>query len=106
MSNAIESILENYLVLNQLWEECFDTGLDPDVKGRIIGVWSQMACYNLLFGLTLSERVVKIPDNLSKALQAQSLSAGESCGLADMTCAMLKHMRSGEAFKMCFSGRH
>ena len=47
--NAIESILENYQVLNQLWEECLETRLDPDVKGRIIGVKSRMAHYNLFF---------------------------------------------------------
>ncbi len=37
--NSIGSILENYEVLNQLWEE---TRLDPDMKGRIIGVQTQM----------------------------------------------------------------
>ena len=100
--NAIESILENYQVLNQLWEECLETRLDPDVKGRIIGVQSQMACYNLLFGLKLSERVLKITDNLSKTLQTQSLSAAESHGLAEMTCTTLKRMRSDEAFKLFF----
>ena len=34
---AIKSILENYDVLNQLWEECLEERLEPDVKGRIIG---------------------------------------------------------------------
>ena len=31
--NSIGSILENYKVLKQLWEECLETRLEPDVKG-------------------------------------------------------------------------
>ena len=54
---AIKSILENYDVLNQLWEECLEERLEPDVKGRTIGVRAQMSQYNLLFGLKLSERI-------------------------------------------------
>ena len=101
--NAIESILENYQVLNQLWEECLETRLDPDVKGRIIGVKSQVAHYNLLFGLKLFEGVLKkITDNLSKTLQMQSLFAAESHYLAEMTCTKLKSMRNDEAFKLFF----
>ena len=95
--NAIESILENYQVLHQLWEECLETRLDPDVKGRIIGVKSQMAHYNLLFGLKLCERVLKITDNLSK-----TLSAAESHSLTEMICTTLKSMRTDEAFKLFF----
>ena len=36
--DAIASIIENYDFLLQVWEECLETKLDPDVKGRIIGV--------------------------------------------------------------------
>ena len=36
-SDAIESIIEHYDILKRLWEECLETRLDPDVKGRIIG---------------------------------------------------------------------
>ena len=38
--DSIESILVNYNTLKQLWEECLTTSLQPDVKGRIIGVRS------------------------------------------------------------------
>ena len=33
--NAVGSILENYITLSQLWEECLEGKLDPDIKGRI-----------------------------------------------------------------------
>ena len=38
----IESIIDNFDALKKLWEECLETKLDPDVKGRIIGVQIQM----------------------------------------------------------------
>ena len=46
--DSIESILVNYNVLNQLWEECLTTSLQPGVKGRIIGVKSQMSNFAIL----------------------------------------------------------
>ncbi len=51
--------------------------LQPDVKGRIIGIQTQMSKFKLLFGLKLCERILLITDNLSKTLQNQSLSAAE-----------------------------
>jgi len=43
----VESILSNYDNLKQLWEECLETNPQPDVKGRVIGVQSQMAQFDL-----------------------------------------------------------
>ena len=60
--DAIESIIKLYITLNQLWEECLETRLDPDIKSRIIGVRAQMDTFNILFGLHLN---MKISDNLS-----------------------------------------
>ena len=45
--DSVESIVKN---LKQLWDE---TRLDPDIKGRIIGVKTQMTQYKVLFGLKL-----------------------------------------------------
>ena len=42
---AIKIIFENYDVLYQLWEECLEERLQPDVKGRIIGVQTCMSHY-------------------------------------------------------------
>ena len=51
--HSIGSILENYQVSKELWKECLDTRLELDIKGRIIGVNTQMSKYSLLFGLKL-----------------------------------------------------
>ena len=100
--NSIGSILENYLVLKRLWKECLEAKLEPDVKGRIIGVDTQMSRYCLLFGLKLCERILKITDNLSMILQTQSLFAAEAQSIAVDTISTLKGMRSDEKFKLFF----
>lgn len=100
--DAIQSIIDNYFVLQQLWDECLDKRLDPDVKGRIIGVKTQMSRYNLLFGLHLSKKVLKITDNLSRALQKQSLSAAEGQEIAQISLETLIGMRTNEAFSLFF----
>ena len=108
---SISSILENNNILNQLWDECLEVHLVPDVKGRIIGVKAQMCQFQLLFGLYLRKRILKITDNLSKTLQAESLSAAEAQLLAGKTVETLKRMRSDEMFQLfwkhveCLRGR-
>ena len=56
----------------QLWDECLETRLDPDVKGRIIGVQTQITTFDLLFALQLSMKILKITDNLSRTLYRNS----------------------------------
>ena len=91
--DSIESILVNYNALIQLWEECLTTSLQPDVKRRIIVVKSQMSNFDVLFGLKLSERILKITYNLSKTLQKQSLSAAEAQHV-NLHCLLLHWRRS------------
>ena len=101
--DSITSILDNYTVLKQLWEECLNTtSLLPEVKGRIFSVRAQMSQYNLLFGLILCERILKITGNLSRTLQKQSLSATEAQYIATLTVKTLKDMRTDEAFWLFF----
>ena len=80
--NAVGSILECYIALSKLWEKCLEGKLDPDIKGRIIGVKSQMLKFTLWFGLKLCERILKISDYLSMTLQKQSLSAAQGYDIA------------------------
>ena len=66
---SVASILDNFHNLKQLWDECLETRLEPDVKGQIIDVKAHMCKYNMLFGLKLCERILLITDNLSMTLQ-------------------------------------
>jgi len=34
--DAIKSIIEHYDTLSQLWDECLETQLEPDVKGTLV----------------------------------------------------------------------
>ena len=36
--DSITSILNNHNALMQLWDECLETRLEPDIKGRIVGL--------------------------------------------------------------------
>ena len=102
---AIENIVVNYSTLGILWEECLQspTRLDPDVKARIIGVQSQMSTFNLLFGLKLCERILKVTDNLSKTLQQCSLSVANAQHIASLTVTTLCKMRTDGAFQAFFA---
>lgn len=100
--DALESILEHWATLNELWDECLDTQLDPDVKARIIGAKAQMSKFALLFGIHLCKKLLKITDNLSRTLQKQSLSAAEGQNIAAKTVITLEKMRSSEAFDQFF----
>ena len=72
------------------------------MKGRIIGVQTQMSRYNLLFGLKPCERILKITDNLSKTLQHQSLSAAQAQEIVELTVKTLNSIRTDEAFELFF----
>ena len=100
--DAIESIIDNFDSLKKLWEECLETKLDPDFKGRIIGVQTQMLHYNALFGLLLSKKILKISDNLSRTLQKQAMSAAEGQTITELTVRTLKGMRTEESFTLFF----
>ena len=100
--NALENIVENYDALNRLWSQCLKTRLDADVKGRIIGVQTQMKRYNFLFGLHLSKKILKITDNVSRALQSRSLSAAEGQEMATLSVKTLQRMRTEEDFNLFY----
>lgn len=99
---SIKSIIENYNVLKELWVQCLELNLQPDVKGRIIGVQTQMLHFKFLFGLKLCERILLITDNLSKTLQKQSLFAAEGQEVASLTVKTLESMRNESDFHLFF----
>ena len=96
--SSLESVIKNYVVLQQLWEEAKDFASDSESRSRINGVQAQMERFEYLFGLVLGECVLKHTDNLSKTLQSPSLSAAEGQQIAEMTRKTLEHIRSDECF--------
>ncbi len=67
------SILKNYKVLLDTWDEAVDVVKDVETKCRIRGVSSQMSTVDFLFGAMLSEMVLRHTDNLSRTLQKKDM---------------------------------
>ena len=59
-----------------------------------------MYSFNFLFGTYLVELLLRHTDNLSKALQHQSLSAAEGQMIADMACRTIQKLRDDDSFDL------
>ena len=97
---SLKSVIDNYLVFQALLEEVKDTVTDSEIQARVIGVEATMNRFDFLFGLVLGERLLQHTDNLSKTLQAPSLTASEGQQVADLTHQTLCRIRTTEAFDL------
>ena len=97
---SLESVLNNYAILQQLREEALNIATDSDARTRIMGVQAQMDSFEYLFGLVLGECILKHTDNLSKTLQSPSLNAAEGQCIAELTCKTLEHIRCEECYDL------
>ena len=75
-ADSLFSIISNYSVLLSTWEQASEVVRDTESKARIQGVSSQMNTFTFVFGAYLGELVLRHTDNLSKALQDKTWSAG------------------------------
>jgi hypothetical protein len=91
-------VVDNYTVLQDLWDECDPR--DSETKARVHGVSAQMKSFEYLFGVMLAHEVLRLTDNLSKALQQASLSASEGQRLAKLTLDTLEEMRSDDGYSV------
>lgn len=98
--DALASIISNYSVLQQLWEEARAATKDTEIIGRLIGVTAIMEKFDFLFGCLLGELVLQHTDNLSKTLQNQSLSAAEGQQSANLTVKTLQSIRTDQMFDL------
>ena len=73
-AESMKSIFDNWVALQQVWDESFDENLKPEIKGRIIGVKSQMNTFKLFYGVTILQLVLRHSDNPSKTHQESSLT--------------------------------
>ena len=51
---SLKSILDNYTVLQELWEVSKNDCTDPSMKARIIGVQTQFSNFKFYFGVQLA----------------------------------------------------
>ena len=98
--NSLKSVLDNYIVLQELWEQAKDEVSDPSIKSRIIGVQTQFKTFQYFYGVILGELILKHSDNLSKTLQSPKLSASEGQHVAEMTVRILQTLRNDTHFDL------
>ncbi|XP_045210891.2 uncharacterized protein LOC123562315 [Mercenaria mercenaria] len=97
-ANSLQSVVDNYEVLQDLWEESYSSVKETDMRARIKDVDAQMKSFDFLFGVMLGHSIMAHTDNLSKALQHQDLSASEGQAMAQLTLETLTKLRSDESF--------
>ena len=99
-AEALHSILANYEVVQSLWEESIDCVRDTEMRSRIQGISACMTTLDFFFGVSLGELLLNHSDNLSRALQASSISAAEGQKIANMTVKTLQAIRTDNEFKL------
>lgn len=93
-AESLASILVNYNELLELWEQARQATSDTEMKARIIGIAAQMGTFRFLFGLILSEMILRHTDKLSQSLQNPKLSSTEGYEIAMLTVKTLQSLRT------------
>ena len=102
-ANCFQRIIDNYSFLYELWDECLkESGLNRDVKSRIIGCKSQMETFDFYFGLKLGKLLYSHTDKLSQTLQSEKVSAVSSKRLAMLTVESISNLRNSESFDVLY----
>ena len=75
-AEALKSIVDNFEVLQNLWEESLEYVKESEMRARI-GVSDRMMKFDFFFGVMLGQTVLSHSDNLSRTLQKGDISASE-----------------------------
>ena len=95
--------MDNFEVLQHLWEESLEYVKESEMRARILGVSDRMMKFDFFFGALLGETVLSHSDNLSRTLQKGDISASEGQGVAEMTVTCLKTLRTDDNFALFWS---
>lgn len=98
-AESLRSILVNYEVITALLEEILEEykgNTEATCSAR--GILAMMEKFCFIFGITLGEKLFRITDTLSKALQKKDLSAMAAKKCASITVSGLKDLRSDSKF--------
>ena len=92
--------MDNFEVLQNLWEESLEYVKESEMRARIGGVSDGMMKFDFFFGLMLGQTVLFHSDNLSRTLQKGDISASEGQDIAKMT---VKTLRTDNNFALFWS---
>ena len=96
-AESMRSIINNYHVLQELWDQAAEIVHDSETVARIRGVAAQMQSFDFFWGLVLGECLLRNTDNLSKTLQ-KDFSASEGYLVAQQTKQTIMLMRNDESY--------
>ena len=99
-ADTLKSIIENYQVLQETWDESIDVVKDSETRARLIGVSAQMKLFEYYFGAVVGQLILSHSDNLSRALQKADISAAAGKDVAELTVKNLISLRSEESFSL------
>ena len=99
-AESMKSILDKCVALQQVWDESIDGNLQAGIKGRIIGVKSQMNTLNYFYGVTILQLVLGHSDNFSNTIQPSSLTSCQEKKNTDLTLQTINSLRSESEFKL------
>ena len=98
-AKSLQSIVDNYSAIQELWEESLGDVKETEMRGRILGVSAQMKTFSFLFGVMLGRLLFSHSDNLSRTLQHTNFSAAQGQAVASMTVRTLESMREDSGFE-------
>ena len=93
-------MIDNFAVLQELWDVALDVSTDSEARARIGGVKANMKTFDFVFGLVLGQHLLAHTDNLSKAMQSPKMTASEAQHIADLTCQILLKIRDDTHFDL------
>ena len=82
----------------ELWEWLLSNVKDNEMKARIRGVQTAMESFDFVFCCSLSQTILRQPDNLSKTLQHSHISAAQGQELASLVVKTLSKDCNTEMF--------
>ncbi len=102
-ASSLASVINNYSVLQALWDEALEISTDSEIRARLIGVRHYMSTFEYLFGVILGQLILRHTDNLSKTLQSPKLCSSEGLKIARLTKITLDSLRNEENYNMFWS---
>ena len=97
---SLQNVVENWIALQELWDDVLETKLDAETKGRVLGAKYQMETFEYFYCVFCEALVLKHSDNLSKTLQHTYISVSKGKEIAELTVKSFQKVRSDDSFDM------
>lgn len=99
-AEALQSLFNNYEVLQNVWIDSLDAATNTEMKARIQGVALQMKTFDYFHGVFLENLIFQHSDNVSRTVQKADMSAVVRQEVASMTVQTLKSIWSDANFML------